>query len=123
MNGAAMKEHFAPRHLQLDAGESLFFHAKAGSALISTSGTLLVIGTPRWLGEQVFRASAPLEAGQSHTVAQTGWITVTAQHRGAASMLNQAPAKAPGQSGSVLLRYFSGIVKAARNWLCSAEAA
>lgn len=118
-----MKEQFAPRHLHLDAGESLFFHTQAGSALISTSGTLLVTGTPRWLGEQVFRDSMPLEAGQSHTVAQTGWITVTAQHGGAACVLNQAPAKAPGQTGSVLLRYFSGVVKAVRSWLHGAEAA
>lgn len=118
-----MKEHFATRHLQLDAGESLFFYTKAGSALISTSGTLLVTGTPRWLAEQVFRDSMPLEAGQSHTVAQTGWITVTAQHGGAACVLNHAPAKAPGQTGSVLLRYFSGIVKALRSWLRGTEAA
>lgn len=118
-----MKEQFAPRHLHLDAGESLFFHTQAGSALISTSGTLLVTATPRWLAEQVFRDSMPLEAGQSHTVTQTGWITVTAQHGGAACVLNQAPAKAPGQTGSVLLRYFSGVVKAVRSWLHGAEAA
>lgn len=118
-----MKEHFAPRHLRLDAGESLFFHTQAGSALISTSGTLLVTGTPRWLGEQVFRASTALEPGQSHTVTQTGWITVTAQHGGAACVLNPAPAKAPGHTGKLLLRYFSGMTRGVRNWLRSAEAA
>lgn len=117
-----MKEHFAPRHLQLDAGESLFFHTKAGSALISTSGTLLVTGTPRWLGEQVFRASVPLEVGQSHTVAQAGWITVTAQHGGAACVLTQTPAKAPAHTGNALLRYFSGMARALRAWLGGAEA-
>jgi len=80
----------APRRLELDPGESLFFHSKAGSALISTSGTLLVTGAPRWLGEQVFRDAAALEAGQSHTVAEDGWVTVTAQHGGAACILNPA---------------------------------
>jgi len=80
----------ASRHLELDPGESLFFHSKAGSALISTSGTLLVTGAPRWLGEQVIRDAAALEAGQSHTVAEDGWVTVTAQHGGAACILNPA---------------------------------
>ncbi|WP_431096046.1 hypothetical protein [Polaromonas aquatica] len=117
-----MKEHFAPRHLQLDAGESLFFHTKAGSALISTSGTLLVTGTPRWLGEQVFRASTALEPGQSHTVVQSGWITVTAQHGGAACVLDTAWAKAPGRTGNVLLRYFSGMTRGVRAWLGRVEA-
>jgi hypothetical protein len=116
-----MKEHFAPRHLHLDAGESLFFHTKAGSALISTSGTLLVTGTPRWLGEQVFRASTALEPGQSHTVTQTGWITVTAQHGGAACVLDTASAKAPSRAGNALVRYFSGMTRAVRAWLGSAE--
>ncbi len=61
-NGAATEHRFASRRLELDAGESLFFHSKAGSALISTSGTLLVTGAPRWLGEQVVCHDAVLEA-------------------------------------------------------------
>lgn len=78
-----MKRHPASRQLELDPGESLFFHSKAGSALISTSGTLLVTGAPRWLGEQIVCSSAVLEPGQAHTLQQSGWITVTAQHGGA----------------------------------------
>lgn len=84
-----MQNRPASRHLELDAGESLFFHSKAGSALISTSGTLLVTGAPRWLGEQVFRDATALESGQSQTVARDGWITITAQHGGAACIVNQ----------------------------------
>jgi hypothetical protein len=61
----------ASRQLELDPGESLFFHSKAGSALISTAGTLLVTGAPRWLGEQVVCSSAVLESGQAHTIQQT----------------------------------------------------
>jgi hypothetical protein len=116
-----MKERFAPRHLHLDAGESLFFHTKAGSALISTSGTLLVTGTPHWLSEQVFRASMAMEPGQSHTVTQDGWIMLTAQHGGAECLLDPAPEKAPRPTGNALLRYFSGIVRAARARLGGAE--
>ena len=118
-----MKKHIAPYQLHLDAGESLFFHTRAGSALISTAGTLLVTGTPSWLGEQVFRASAALEPGQSHTVTQDGWITLTAQHGGAACLLDPAPAKAPGQTGNALLRYFSEMAKTVRSWLRNAEPA
>lgn len=58
-------KNLASRHLALDAGESLFFHSKAGSALIGTSGTLLVTGAPRWLGEQVVCSDAVLEPGKS----------------------------------------------------------
>lgn len=89
-----MQHRPTPRRLELDAGESLFFHSKAGSALVSTSGTLLVTGAPRWLGEQVFRDAAALEPGQSHTVTDDGWITVTARHGGAACLVSQ-PARAP----------------------------
>ena len=78
------------RQLKLDPGESLFFHSKAGSALVSTAGTLLVTGAPRWLGEQVVRSSAVLEPGQAHSIQQNGWITVTAQHGGAVCVMNQA---------------------------------
>lgn len=78
-----MKHPPASRQLALDPGESLFFHSKAGSALISTAGTLLVTGAPRWLGEQVVCSKAVLEPGQAHTLLQSGWITVTAQHGGA----------------------------------------
>ena len=89
-----MQDPYASRRLELDAGESLFFHSKAGSALISTSGALLVTGAPRWLGEQVVCHDAVLEAGQAHTVTQDGWITVTAQHGGAACIVDQ-PSRAP----------------------------
>lgn len=85
-----MKPQPAPRQLELDPGESLFFHSKAGSALISTAGTLLVTGAPRWLGEQVVCSSAVMEPGQAHSIQQTGWITVTAQHGGAVCVVNQA---------------------------------
>ncbi|MEO7885534.1 MAG: hypothetical protein ABI893_00060 [Polaromonas sp.] len=110
------------QHLHLAAGESLFFHTKAGSALISTSGTLLVTSAPRWLSEQVFRASTVLESGQSHTITQDGWITVTAQHGGAACQVNPAAGKAPGKAGNRLLRYFSSIARGMRARLGSAEA-
>lgn len=89
-----MQNRPASRPFELGAGESLFFHSKAGSALISTSGTLLVTGAPRWLGDQVFHAAAALESGQSHTIARDGWITVTAQHGGAACIVHQ-PSRRP----------------------------
>lgn len=118
-------KHFASRHLDLDAGESLFFHSKAGSALISSSGTLLVTGAPRWLGEQVVCSDAVLEAGQSHTVHQDGWITVTAQHGGAACILSQ-PARAPQWETllSAAMAFFSrfpGITRALRGRYRSAK--
>jgi len=108
----------APRRLELDPGESLFFHSKAGSALISTSGTLLVTGAPRWLGEQVIREATALEAGQSHTVAEDGWVTVTAQHGGAACILNPA-ARVPlpqrlAEAAKKWLGRLSAITQAAR---------
>jgi hypothetical protein len=88
-----MKSHPASRQLELDPGESLFFHSKAGSALISTAGTLLVTGAPRWLGEQIVCSNAVLEPGQAHTVQQSGWITVTAQHGGAVCVVNPKSAQ------------------------------
>ena len=73
--------------VQLDAGESLFFRTKAGSSLISTSGSLVVTGTPLWLGEQVFRARIPLEPGLVHAIAEGGWITLTAGPNGGTARL------------------------------------
>jgi hypothetical protein len=118
-------KHLASRHLALDAGESLFFHSKAGSALISTAGTLLVTGAPRWLGEQVVSSDAVLEAGQAHTVNQDGWITVTAQHGGAACILSQ-PAHAPQwealvSAATAFFGRFSGITRALRGRYRSAK--
>ncbi|SFU27646.1 hypothetical protein SAMN05216350_1018 [Polaromonas sp. YR568] len=91
--------HSSSRQLELDPGESLFFHSKAGSALISTAGTLLVTGAPRWLGEQIMCNSAVLESGQAHTVQQDGWVTVTAQHGGAVCVVS------PKGSGSLASRW------------------
>jgi hypothetical protein len=113
------------RHLDLDAGESLFFHSKAGSALISTSGTLLVTGAPRWLGEQVVCSDAVLQAGQAHSVTQNGWITVTAQHGGAACIVSQ-PGRAPlldalASAGKRFFSRLSGITRAARGRYRSAK--
>lgn len=90
-----MKRHTASRQLELDPGESLFFHSKAGSALISASGTLLVTGAPRWLGEQIVCSSAVLESGQAHTLQQSGWVTVTAQHGGAVCVVSQKSGVSP----------------------------
>jgi hypothetical protein len=120
-----MQHRLASRHLDLDAGESLFFHSKAGSALISTSGTLLVTGAPRWLGEQLICSDAVLEAGQAHTVNQNGWITVTAQHGGAACIVNQ-PVPVPlretlASAGAKFFRSLSGITRAARGRYRSAK--
>jgi hypothetical protein len=120
-----MQDPYASRRLELDAGESLFFHSKAGSALISTSGTLLVTGAPRWLGEQVFRDAAALAPGQSHTIAQDGWITVTAQHGGAACIVSQ-PARVPlrealAAAAQKVLGRFAGIPRAARGRYRSAK--
>lgn len=42
----------------------------------------------------MFCGAAALASGQSHTIAQDGWVTVTAQHGGAACILSQ-PARAP----------------------------
>jgi hypothetical protein len=120
-----MQHRPASRHLELDAGESLFFHSEAGSALISTSGTLLVTGAPRWLGEQVFRDAAALAPGQSHTIAHDGWITVTAQHGGAACMVSQPSRASRLQSLAAATRkwraYLSGITQAARGRYRSAK--
>lgn len=120
-----MQDPYASRRLELDAGESLFFHSKAGSALISTSGTLLVTGAPRWLGEQVFCSATALESGQSHILVQDGWVTVTAQHGGAACLVCQ-PIRASrlerlAAAGKKWFIRLSGITQAARGRYRSAK--
>jgi hypothetical protein len=113
-----MKHRSASLQLELDPGESLFFHSKAGSALISTAGTLLVTGAPRWLGEQVVCSSAVLEPGQAHSIQQNGWITVTAQHGGAVCVVNQAARislrEALAAACAKAFSRFAGITRAAR---------
>lgn len=120
-----MKHHPASRQLELDPGESLFFHSKAGSALISTAGTLLVTGAPRWLGEQVVCSSAVLEPDQAHSIQQNGWITVTAQHGGAVCVMNQAARtslwEALATACAKAFSRFAGITRAARGRYRSAK--
>lgn len=111
-----MKPLPASRQLELDPGESLFFHSKAGCALISNAGTLLVTGAPRWLGEQVVCSSAVLEPGQAHTLDQGGWVTVTAQHGGAVCVVRQANRAHPWEAlAAACITVFKRISAAARN--------
>ena len=122
-----MKPQSASRQLELDPGESLFFHSKAGSALISTAGTLLVTGAPRWLGEQVVCSSAVLEPGQAHSIQQNGWITVTAQHGGAICVVNQAAHASLWEALAIpcakVFSRFVEIIRAARGRYRSAKPA
>lgn len=115
-----MKHRLASHHLALDPGESLFFHSKAGSALISTSGTLLVTGAPRWLGEQLVCSSAVLESGQAHTIHQNGWVTITAQHGGAVCVVNQEDRarswEALTKACAKVFKRLSGVTRAARRY-------
>jgi len=105
--------------VQLGAGETLLFHTRAGSSLISTSGSLVVTGTPLWLGEQVFRTRVRLEPGQAHLIEQDGWITLTAGSHGKAACLVRPEAGPPslmgalGKAGKELLRRFPGIARIA----------
>ncbi|SFC39634.1 hypothetical protein SAMN05216344_11627 [Polaromonas sp. OV174] len=82
------------QRLQLGANESLHIQTRAGSALISHSGRLLLTSTPGWLGEQVCRATTPLEPGQMHTLAESGWVTLKAGPQGATLHLMQRQADA-----------------------------
>jgi len=115
-----MKHLPASRQLELDPGESLFFHSKAGSALISTAGTLLVTGAPRWLGEQVVCSSAVLESGQAHTLHQDGWVTVTAQHGGAVCIVNEDSRARPWEALTAacakIIHRVSGATRTARRY-------
>ena len=113
-----------PQAVQLGAGESLLFWTKAGISLLSNSGSLVVTGTPLWLGEQVFRARTPLEPGQVHLIEQDGWITLTAGPQGEAVCL-VIPKSRPslmralgkvgkvGKVGKQFLRRLPGIAKVA----------
>ncbi len=112
--------------VQLGAGESLVFQTKAGSALISTSGSLIVTGTPLWLGEQVFRTRMRLEPGQVHLIEQDGWITLTASPQGKAVCLVSPKGRpllirALGKAGKQLLSRFPGIARIAGTRFRGAE--
>ncbi|MBW8720879.1 MAG: hypothetical protein JF626_02955, partial [Polaromonas sp.] len=85
-----------------------------------TAGTLLVTGEPRWLGEQVVCSSAVLEPGQAHTLAQGGWVTLTAQHGGAVCVVKQ-PSRAQrwdafAAACTAVFRRFSGAARTARRY-------
>lgn len=113
------------RLVQLEASESLFFQTRSGTSLISTSGSLLVTGTPGWLGEQVFRTRMPLEPGQMHAVEQDGWVTLTAGPHGQAACLVSLEGRptlmgALRQTGKALLKSSSGIARIARTRFRSA---
>lgn len=81
------------REITLAAGESLQFRSRAGMQIITSSGTLVLLQPQIWLGDQVFRAQVPLEAGQSLQLDDGGWATLTGGRRGgSARLLGSEPA-------------------------------
>ena len=61
----------------LAAGQSLYFAVSAGTVLVALQGDLRVQEAPRWLGDTLVPVAQWLGEGQSHAVAQAGWVCVT----------------------------------------------
>ncbi|MES2413826.1 MAG: hypothetical protein V4614_08485 [Pseudomonadota bacterium] len=77
--------------LQIEAGAALFLELKAGSSVTSSTGSLRLAGPPRWLGERVVCTKRTLVSGERHTLADSGWVTLTAGHGGSTVCITQAP--------------------------------
>lgn len=61
----------------LAAGQSLYFAVPDGTVLVALQGDLRVEEAPRWLGDTLVPVAQWLVEGQSHAVAQAGWVCVT----------------------------------------------
>jgi hypothetical protein len=77
-----MQDLHSHRTFELAAGQSLQFRTRAGTQLVMSNGSLLLTQPPIWLGDQMFRARVPLEAGQVESLDEGGWITLTGGQRG-----------------------------------------
>ncbi|MDO9406176.1 MAG: hypothetical protein Q7T87_19270 [Polaromonas sp.] len=83
-----------PEAMHFMPGESLLFQTRSGDYLITTAGSLVMTGAPRWMAGQLWAGTMPLEPEAPTLVPHGGWIRLTAGPQGAACVLGR-PADAP----------------------------
>lgn len=96
-----MNDHPHTRHqpeaMRFMPGESLLLQTRPGDYLITTGGSLVMTGAPRWIAGQLWSGSTPLEPEAPAVVPHAGWIRLTAGPQGAACVLGKAAGNAlPG---------------------------
>jgi hypothetical protein len=62
-------------------GQQLHLHASCGMTVVALQGDVLLYTSPVYIGEQMVRSTIKLHEGQSHLLADDGWITVHARTR------------------------------------------
>ena len=72
-----------PRYIQIDLmpGQTLEFHAEAGTLLHLLSGEVTLQPSPVWLAEIWVSAAQNLRGGDVHRLAYQDWFTLQARQR------------------------------------------
>lgn len=86
---------------RLAPGQTLQLPARVGDHLHVRAGRLDLDEAPCWLADTVCQAPHRLHAGQVHTLAASGWITLRSDTGAELALL---PAGAPAMRGSWLRR-------------------
>jgi hypothetical protein len=84
----------APESIRLATGQSIRFHAHAGTRIVVTSGCMEVCEPPVWLCERLVSPRCTVRDGEQYLVRQRGWVTLHAQ--GGAALFCFAPATRGG---------------------------
>jgi hypothetical protein len=67
-----------PTRIALREGQTLHARLRAGTQIVVTRGSVLLVESPAWQGETLFTARATLADGQAHGVSRTGWVEIAA---------------------------------------------
>lgn len=65
--------------IRLNRGRALQFHARRNTRITSRLGTICILPTPLWIGEQLVQESFLLREHEEHRLQQPGMVTVLAQ--------------------------------------------
>lgn len=68
-----------PDRIRLKRGRALQFHARRDTRIASRQGTICILPTPLWIGEQLVQESYLLREHEEHRLPQSGMVTVLAQ--------------------------------------------
>ncbi|MDP9899609.1 hypothetical protein [Variovorax ginsengisoli] len=78
--------------MHLLPGETLHIALDARTTLALWRGVAMLHEAPAWLGEQMVTVSHRLAPGQTHRVAQSGWLRIEAQEGPVEIRCTRAPA-------------------------------
>ncbi|HZW13710.1 MAG TPA: hypothetical protein VFF81_11030 [Noviherbaspirillum sp.] len=102
-----MEEKHSRRSV-LHPGQQLHLYAPHNMTVVALQGEIVLGSPPMYIGEQLVRNTVALQEGQSHLLADSGWITIHARTRAEIACVAGTSKTCPGL-GRLLLVLFLGL--------------